>query len=1502
MNCLTQKNFTAPSEESGYKRYGSFDMFEELKTLFPLNQALHYFDTISSKKFTDWAISTDALIQLEANLDNALEIKFKTRNGQEGKFNSFETPYIISDLVEEFESIGQPELDLLVKQFSSKLGVDVKIIDDPKKEAGWFLGNTVFLNKNKLNASILFHEFSHPLVAAIYKHKNELFTTLYKEATKTTWGRKIEQEVKEDSYYTNQTKPSQEQEVLVRILGELSKRDKYSNKFLNAIAEFVEYIRSLFISENTNIGTLGLDASLYDILRILKHSKKIYTHPTGNFATFVKIQEIPYLSEVYPNSQPDDYIYRSEGTIIVARKNKKDRLEVTYWNKIEDGITDLVFNKSIILNKDLEKALETVNQLSVFVDDSMFWAPFRTKFTQAVVLSNKATSIEDFANMLFPPKDSITDEVIDSLGILTLVKRVGNSLVVPVYTLENNILSKEEVTYSINLTPTVEQSIRNIIKQNEVVKKQYFEYLTSLAKSDITQISDKGRLEGALHKYFEDITEPLESISPEFDSLGIKTTKVGKNTMIMVEEYQSDIIVNSGSSQTNLAKSLLNMDKDDQTFYNYYFKNNQASRRDFFIALAILQLQQRNPDIQIDGIRVLSSEGAVYRPLVFEVVSSIKMFQDERLEEYVPDDLKNLLNTTNFKKAFDQTAVNSLEYFLEVKDTEHTESNSALLDIIKTSNLEEIREAIKNKLKSLYKVLAVDGINPSTFYWEAPDHPLYPLLMVLTRAYHEIERMEEGVDLRHLNNRMHLTTIESYTKDAGSYIDPKINWVLGNIRSILNSVREYILTDYKNRREAIFKKFFDTVNTRTLGETIIRVDSQIYSNLFQTMDMLIAENNVHPDKWKTKKTPIMALKEVDDKTLSSTEREFLISFYELMDKEVERLVTAHFNNIGNPGLISDFMNNKYRPNRHLLPVLKGGRIENLLKNGLGAALDQLLLEDLEFETTGYLKGNYGLEALDLLMPQIPQNDTNISRLFGSEQRMRALGISQLNGKYIIENLADNNRLTFDLQFIIDYFAYQSAKSSTRPEMLTAYLSGRLLMLAAEAEKRNYSKADISAGRDALDSMVARLLNNERTSIIAGHDTDIGKLADFVRRTTTAMALSFNIASPLLALSSGFFGLLTNTSVNRFGDAFFGFNDLGSAVSFLASSPKKFFNLIDKFFAINEGDDTSIMFDDFHKTKSTGEYETRFATKTPMMLLRMADRISKGVVLVAQLYKDNLFANIVFEDDGQIWYDWSKDNRPTPIIQHLKKQAKKWNRLTNDEGFPRIPYDDRTLMALELISTKLFGTISDNTKNRGFNNPIFQAVLSMRTWVLGKFDDVFSRKYVNENIATNSVDEDNNFTLNMMTVSGVGLSSLKAVKAFFYAMQVYSQTSKWEFSKYSNLDKTEVTNLKKLGVDIITWGIMTIMYSGLISLLTDEKDERRNRKLMYLKFMILDIVAAYNMHDYLDAITPIFVTKILKVGDATIDLITLQEGSITKAIKTTSFGNTSISIYEALNEK
>lgn len=156
------------------------------------------------------------------------------------------------------------------KDLHAELGKEL-----PTGAKAFYIGDTVYFLENNLNTKNALHEFSHPLVRAIFLNNRALFDKQYSAILSSPEGADIAQYVR-DNYGLEETDPLFKEEIVVRALTEaaLRKQQKIaqSSGFKKAIDNILygikQLLRKLF-GQKVDVAKLDVDTTLDQLADML---------------------------------------------------------------------------------------------------------------------------------------------------------------------------------------------------------------------------------------------------------------------------------------------------------------------------------------------------------------------------------------------------------------------------------------------------------------------------------------------------------------------------------------------------------------------------------------------------------------------------------------------------------------------------------------------------------------------------------------------------------------------------------------------------------------------------------------------------------------------------------------------------------------------------------------------------------------------------------------------------------------------------------------------------------------------------------------------------------------------------------------------------------------------------------------------------------------------------------------------------------------------------------
>jgi hypothetical protein len=659
---------------------------------------------------------------------------------------------------------------------------------------------------------------------------------------------------------------------------------------------------------------------------------------------------------------------------------------------------------------------------------------------------------------------------------------------------------------------------------------------------------------------------------------------------------------------------------------------------------------------------------------------------------------------------------------------------------------------------------------------------------------------------------------------------------------------------------------------------ILNYTEAFYENLYEKVKMKTYSNGQVSDKMA--EVNIRKFKDPNDlkNGLQAYERKFIQSMVAYHKKSIIRFIGKKIQDKEISSELykspEDWYEAKYKNQELLMPVMRklsGNFIaEGKVKNAFTSALEE---------------GNDFLEITprDLMEDRIYRSEGSatmqLGNKYGSEGRMKSLGIEEINGEYVLVSPTVNERSMGDVEQIMQSSVFQNFKFEFEPSLTATYAAAKIILIQ-EAIKTGINRKNELAH---LDALFKNMLYNERDNIIQGNKNP-QKGLDLVRNLTSTTTLAFNVKSMLLATSGNAFALISNAISQRFGDQYFNGKDLVTSLNWSTKNSDKFSAIVNAFM-FHDANESALVFSSKYK-----EGERGFIKNHHMMLMHnIGDRFTRGLVLISQLKHEGLLDNFIFDDSGNLKYDWSKDKRSEKIKNHIRdKNAKQEKR--------DLPYDDIQVNTLTSITSKMFGAYTDEDRTRINTNGLAQWMFQFKGYLVARSNELVQTGFDNTNIAWYSEDSKGDLKLSSFYQEGMA----NTVFHFYNEMKRLEGNP---IEAWKNMKPEQKKNMQKLVSDVLMFGALMLIYGAVVAADDDEDKTmtpaERKAKLsayQYLKYAFLDIVGVYNVNDYVDGVTPASIPVIKRYGNALWDFVSLDfDGAFDKTILKTGPGKTATDV-------
>ena len=193
----------------------------------------------------------------------------------------------IDDFIEEFETAVDNENRTIAlgvaERMSQQLNIPYDVIsqeemsekfpDQPYRKA-FFQAGRVYLVAGNINASDVFHEFSHPIIKSMSKQNPELFQQLFDELAQTELGKQILNDLNSDPALTPGTTAYMEEAIVMSLEAINQNEELAPQSFIkNLFFQIKQFLRKVF-GKKIDVSKLNSKTTLADLVKMINYGEE----------------------------------------------------------------------------------------------------------------------------------------------------------------------------------------------------------------------------------------------------------------------------------------------------------------------------------------------------------------------------------------------------------------------------------------------------------------------------------------------------------------------------------------------------------------------------------------------------------------------------------------------------------------------------------------------------------------------------------------------------------------------------------------------------------------------------------------------------------------------------------------------------------------------------------------------------------------------------------------------------------------------------------------------------------------------------------------------------------------------------------------------------------------------------------------------------------------------------------------------------------------------------
>ena len=903
-----------------------------------------------------------------------------------------------------------------------------------------------------------------------------------------------------------------------------------------------------------------------------------------------------------------------------------------------------------------------------------------------------------------------------------------------------------------------------------------------------------------------------------------------KRNWILIKNGNDYQLLNIGSKNLN---EKLGTIRDGTLFGNFYgkkeaelllksnLKNNVRDALSLEAGMIAMRLKNDNPDISISRIVLYSSDKKGYTPAVpvrlSEVLPVIANMQNaNKLSDQIPTNLREamanelVMDAKNYQPDF-------LKVYMDYLHTLGDEANSRIM-----KGLDDYDN------KKIGKEQALDFIGDE-----------------ISRLRENITSQEEREQSKELS---YLSSLYAQIKD--SYDDKPVTWWQSMMRLPENipnkliqdtvlSLREGLLKftrlywdEYKQPfrkiQKALFNRYeFGDQLIKAPGDYILGNTTKYYNRLFQTRTVTVPDpaNGVNA----TREVTVNAYKLVEEgsdafKDLSEPEQKAITFINDQIEKGVRTIY----------GLAPD---EKVNWERGQIPLVRSSLSNKIFKAGIN-------LKEYDGVLSKYwqsLSDNFEFT-----------NNSNISepgikdRFAGQASKTsirRMLGMSDDN---YVHDLDQYNDFETNLEVVLDLFMMNAYKHKALKQSNDAFNAAKTFF---EIKRSDLFDDDLKHNLEWTDIY--------QKAQIEQRDRDAGSTVNKIIKSASAIT-SFGALGfvPRIAVQAGIGQMLTALSqavTNTFsGNEYFKLSHFAKAGKYILDvrNYSKIEAIMNQY-RLYDLDLNSIV-------SSNRRYGNRSVLKGKYAygMLRMADWITRGQIIVAQMLYDGVWDAYSMKD-GVLVYDETKDKRFNGKGRFKKEEGEALKAVLKEElakdggldenGNMTRAYDMKLAIKYKSMSDSLIGGMDRDTRvAAGFTNA-GRAFLLFKNWLPARIDRATMPEMVNMARGNYRFETDSDGKVHAVWQG----KQMEGIFHTFWQTAYYlQQMARGDKGEKVTLTPYQRENLRRFVSDAVIFGILTATAMAVEdedegTETTKQEREVRRKFAKIIRGSLQDVLATYN---------------------------------------------------------
>jgi hypothetical protein len=436
-------------------------------------------------------------------------------------------------------------------------------------------------------------------------------------------------------------------------------------------------------------------------------------------------------------------------------------------------------------------------------------------------------------------------------------------------------------------------------------------------------------------------------------------------------------------------------------------------------------------------------------------------------------------------------------------------------------------------------------------------------------------------------------------------------------------------------------------------------------------------------------------------------------------------------------------------------------------------------------------------------------------------RKSLLGYDSDSGNWDVDK---NNLIDKDIMRTISYYKMNIAKKELMDSVADLYHIARGLLRNRETTTGESQKNNL----DVLESVIKSKLFGEKLQFSEDETMrSIERALMSLNTVSNYVALGFNFLSNIKSTMAQYYTLYANATSNLFSNnERLQVKDLLKAHEIISNTPKKAIAVSEHLGLINMNEMNLVMEKRFSGIEKGITANFKLLDSDNLFLGdQVGDYFTKLLFMTAQMMKDGTWESYTVDEsnDGyNLKYDKSKDKRDKKIKEYINTKLAEQGIINKGEE-SNTAYDSDELRRMDLMMTRVLGSVSESQTALAHVKPIAKAFAKMRNYLIPKTANIFKSRGYNFNytryeLKNGEVEEVYDYE------EGLHTSFLSLVgKTAYY---------KNPLKVYREMNKVQKENINQI-ISSMAYTLLLVIASNLL----DEEKDKKKKKFSKDPFVI-----------------------------------------------------------------